>query len=266
VANSGEEHGHNVRGISPADTKLAKAPGSTWLQAGCGPSCHISLTLPDYDSVSEDYNNGCEGCHQSVRHHGDDPASQPVSPAGGWYRFLSAPIGHMLAVGGGGVYGIEHQNWEQGATASSHNIYFGGSIQPAEPNYYESMGTFCAGCHADFHAPGGAGFWVDNGGNGTPWLRHPTDVVIPNRGEYGNGKVLNTAYSPLVPVGKPDLASFNGSIIEEGDRVICMSCHRAHGSPYPDMLRWDYNGMLAHDPDGAAGTGCFKCHTTKDEV
>jgi hypothetical protein len=48
--------------------------------------------------------------------------------------------------------------------------------------------------------------------------------------------------------------------------VMCLSCHRAHGSPYNDMLRWDYDGMVAGNGSGGGndGTGCFKCHSEKD--
>jgi len=53
-------------------------------------------------------------------------------------------------------------------------------------------------------------------------------------------------------------------LIEDGDMVICLSCHRAHASDQPDMLRWDYNLMIVDRTGPAAGTGCFKCHTDKD--
>ena len=264
VANSGDAYGHNVRGISEQDGTLNVAPGSTFIQAGCGESCHKSLTLPDYDN-SGDYNNGCEGCHQSVQHHSDHPEGIPVPSQAGWYRFLSSPPGHMEAVGGGGVFGIEDPDWEINATSSTHNIYFGGdSSQATAPDYFESISAFCAGCHFEFHSPGFPRFGVDNGGGGNPWLRHPTDVIIPDSGEFADGIVINTAYDPNVPVGKPDLMSFDPSLIEEGDKVICISCHRAHGSDQPDMLRWDYNTMSAGTSGSAAGTGCFKCHTDKD--
>jgi predicted CXXCH cytochrome family protein len=266
VASNGDAYGHNVRGISAQDGTLNVAPGSTLLQAGCGESCHKSLTLPDYDN-SGDYNNGCEGCHQSVQHHSDHPEGIPVPSQAGWYRFLSSPPGHIEAIGGGGVFGIEDPDWEINATSSTHNIYFGGdSSQPTAPDYFESITAFCAGCHFAFHSPGFPRFGVDNGGGGNPWLRHPTDVIIPDSGEFADGKVINTAYDPNVPVGKPDLMSFDPSLIEEGDKVICISCHRAHGSDQPDMLRWDYNTMIVGANGPAAGTGCFKCHTDKDGI
>ena len=266
VANIGDAYGHNVRDISAQDGTLDIAPGSNFLQAGCGPSCHQSLTLPDYDN-SGDYNNGCEGCHQSPKHHVGHPAGQPVPPDAGWYRFLSAPRGHMSGVGGGGVYGIEDPDWEANATDVKHNIYFGGDGNiPGPPDFFESISEFCAGCHIEFHSPGYPRFGIDNGGGANPWLRHPADAIIPDSGEFADGKVINTAYDPDVPVGKPDLTSFTSSLIENGDKVICLSCHRAHGSDQPDMLRWNYSDMIVGTEESAAGTGCFKCHTEKDGI
>jgi len=48
--------------------------------------------------------------------------------------------------------------------------------------------------------------------------------------------------------------------------VTCISCHRPHGSPYPDMLRWDYaNDCNTGNADTATEPcGCYSCHTTKD--
>lgn len=255
VVNSGDAYGHNVRGISAKDQALAWAPG---VGMGCSP-CHESLALPNNGGKV-----GCEMCHESVRHHGNDPAGEPVGAAGGWYRFLSSPPGHF-GVGGGGVTGIEDPDWEQSPTTANHNIYSGGSGH--DNDNPQSIGKYCAGCHALFHSPGFAQDFTgeNNGGGGGPWLRHPTDVAIPaDRGEYI--AVIGSDYDPQVPVGKPNLGAYNAAVIEDGDQVICISCHRAHGSPNKDMLRWEYGGMLAHDPAAAVGTGCFKCHTTKDDV
>ncbi|MGA1795635.1 MAG: cytochrome c3 family protein [bacterium] len=72
-----------------------------------------------------------------------------------------------------------------------------------------------------------------------------------------------TWYDPLAPVARPDLTGWTGPspLVNEGgteqkDMVMCLSCHRAHGSPYPDMLRWDYDALVA-------GKGCYTCHTAK---
>ena len=44
------------------------------------------------------------------------------------------------------------------------------------------MSGFCSSCHGYFHSSGG-GDYVDNGVSGA-FLRHPSDWVIPNSGEY----------------------------------------------------------------------------------
>jgi predicted CXXCH cytochrome family protein len=66
-------------------------------------------------------------------------------------------------------------------------------------------------------------------------------------------------YSTEAPVAwtNPDSPSLETAV------VMCLSCHRPHGSNQPDMLRWDYRNMIAGD-DTKSG-GCFTCHTTKND-
>jgi len=262
VVNSGDSYGHNVRNISTADGTLSYGPGQ---MVGCASSCHTSLTLTDaatYVLMDGTHKNGCQGCHQSVKHHGLDTAGQPVDEDGGWYRFLSAPSGHIGY--GGGVHGIEDPDWEQNPTSTDHNVYYGSDDGADLQEDPQSIGRFCAGCHYAFHSPGEAFSLVDNGGGSDPWVRHPANAVIPAAGEYTS----YTTYDPLVPVGRPEKATLAAVAMDEvrpgTDRVICVSCHRAHGSPYPDMLRWDYiNDCSAGVPN--ADCGCFICHSTKDD-
>jgi predicted CXXCH cytochrome family protein len=114
------------------------------------------------------------------------------------------------------------------------------------------MTAFCCGCHGKFHEKED-----DSSGN---WIRHPVDSKIP----IASGFEDYTIYDPLIPVGRPVLSGWIGPspVVNEGgtekkDMVICLSCHRVHGSPYPDILRWDYDTMVS-------GKGCFTCHTSKD--
>jgi hypothetical protein len=44
--------------------------------------------------------------------------------------------------------------------------------------------------------------------------------------------------------------------------VMCLSCHRPHGSPYKDILRRDYDLMIANDSSKSGG--CFTCHSYKN--
>ncbi len=115
-------------------------------------------------------------------------------------------------------------------------------------NIYKSGDLYCIACHTDFCGS------ENQGSGGTGWIRHPTNIPLPLQGEYAGYEV----YRKDVPVSYPDLKNPARSTA----RVMCMSCHRPHGTPYNFLLRWDYNILLAGSENNS--TGCFACHTTKD--
>jgi predicted CXXCH cytochrome family protein len=249
--------GHNI--FSP-DPTLTKAPGK---YSGCsGWSCHVNLDRPY--TLGGRARKNCTCCHTfpSNYHHNDDSATVVNSRAQGWYRFLGS-----VHFDGHGASGIESPDWEHSATSTSHNEYLGAQkAAMADMSGYTENGNtvtaFCSGCHNSIHAnwryvdeftgePGGPAL--------TPWIRHPADRALPAGGEY----TAYTVYDPLVPVARPALTTISGTVTPGTDMVMCLSCHRAHASPYPDMLRFPYDQMQAGG-GGADGTGCFKCHTAKD--
>ena len=163
-----------------------------------------------------------------------------------------------------GVMGIEEPNWEQNPSASNHNGYYGTTVLygKSHMSYLQdySIGQFCTGCHGAFHHPA---YQIDGSGmldSTSAWIRHPSDVVIPKAGEYA----AYQSYNPLVPVAKPALDGLRNSpdVVPGTDIVTCISCHRAHGSPNPDMLRWSYSDC--ETGSGNTDCGCFSCHTGKD--
>ncbi|NOQ51594.1 MAG: hypothetical protein GQ578_05190 [Desulfuromonadaceae bacterium] len=245
----GDAYGHNVYGISGQDGTLSAAPGAS---TACA-TCHNSL-------AGSESTSGCKGCHVPA-HHADDSA-EVVGATGGWYRFLGENPAMMGSPDVYGVKGIEEDNWEQNPASDSHNGYFGSStvyakcFWPYLPTY--SIGQFCVGCHGNFHHEMNSAQPGDVSG---AWIRHPSDVIIPNAIEYAN----YTVYNPLAPVAKTALAGKkNSTVVEPGaDLVTCISCHRPHGSPYPDMLRWDYSNSCKVGVSNA-DCGCFVCHSTKD--
>jgi hypothetical protein len=218
---------------------------------------------------------GVYGCHGdrsvsgnfaaiSGAHHADDSVLQFGSidetaqggTVGTSYRFLL------------GVKGGEDSDWQATASASDHNEYKGAVGTGAESTATSPGGGtisgLCAECHGDFHGPGTAG---EDIGTSSPWLRHPTDVVLPSSGEYANynpdGAVAGE-YSLEAPIARqsiPTLAS-SSTVTPGTDVVMCLSCHRAHATPYEDMLRWDYTQMEAGI--GTSDSGCFTCHTCKN--
>ena len=255
----GDAYGHNVYGISAADVALASgAPGGS---VGCT-NCHGTLS----SATAPETETGCRGCH--VPHHHANDTATVVAETGGWYRFLGDNT--AMAFGAGtprGVIGIEDEDWEQNPSKTNHNVYQGTTdlYGRTKTNTEYSIGEFCSGCHGDFH------FEMNTDqptGTTGAWIRHPSDVAIPNSGEYAGAFGLpDRDYNPLVPVAKSTAIVAGdenfSSVTIASDVVTCLSCHRPHGSPYPDMLRWDYlDGCDA----GAANAdcGCFACHTTKD--
>jgi hypothetical protein len=57
------------------------------------------------------------------------------------------------------------------------------------------------------------------------------------------------------------------SVVTPGtDIVMCLSCHMAHASPYPHMLRWDYSEMITGNGEAVSGKGCFVCHSSKGSI
>ncbi|MEW5746844.1 MAG: cytochrome c3 family protein [Nitrospirota bacterium] len=260
VAQGGAENhkkGHNVFNIAPQDLNLNSAPGAN--PAACGDStCHTTL------AVSPGTNNydrgGCQGCHVFTYHHENNNNTMS-----GVYRYLkghgSSPTFPPLPSARRNitsfpdyVKGIGDSDWEYTKSAADHNFYNGSNAvytsNGAGLTNQKTVSAFCAGCHSVFH---------DEMGSGSPWLRHPSDKFLPQTGEYGGYNPV-TSYSTEAPV-----AWTNPATPARAEAVVmCLSCHRAHGSDQPDMLRWDYSAMNAGNGGAAAGKGCFTCHTGKD--
>ncbi|MDQ7837494.1 MAG: cytochrome c3 family protein [Thermodesulfobacteriota bacterium] len=265
VVSKGQAYGHNVLTIPGItnDTNLTEAPGSPTGGGGACAICHDRIAA-------------CTSCHYPY-HHGED--AQPVvgsdvQNAGNnikavYYRFLANGSDQH---GSGGVMGIEDSDWERTKNESDHNTYAGGGIPASKSSGLMqddgSMSNWCAGCHTGFHN-------ADDTGTASPWLRHPNNYALPSdtNKEY---RLYNTPdgstigpYNCEAPVARPDILTYAGdqSLVRPGtDQVMCLSCHKPHGSPYKDILRWDYDGMIAGTTGPTKGTGCFICHTSKDGV
>lgn len=273
LGNLGEtdSKGHNVAGISGEDTSLSYTPPG-WDAAatsgggalGDGQIADGAGTWTTQLTCAGTY--GCHGKHNDANadaaisgaHHGNKDGTSTVasspSTVGNSYRFL------------GGIKGLENSMWNWNETNADHNEYYG--VDESITTDYGSKDTIsysCAQCHGNFHNDAGTG-------TSSPWIRHPTDIVLPTTEDkeyrYYNpdgdhsysveapvarGIVPTTGSSPTVTIGGTGT---------DGAIVMCLSCHRAHGSPEPDILRWTYTGMTAGI--GTNDTGCFTCHTTKN--
>ncbi len=261
--------GHNIFATNQENNlNPVKAPGDTGVGSPCSSSsCHNNLDTT-VSGTDNDLNGrqGCTKCHLftgtdgyakwSGYHHTNDGTGTKYvdSQAKGWYRFLS---GHYFGKNNG-VAGIEDEDWQFNPTANDHNEYLGISGDKISYGGFANIGgnsmtAYCTGCHGGFHAQDSTTVGA------SPWLRHPSDQILPTLGEY----TAYTTYNPLVPVSRPSGFNWAGgpsSTVSgtNGDMVMCLSCHRAHASPYFKMMRWDYKGWPT-----SVTNGCNVCHTTK---
>lgn len=263
-------HGHNVIDLGTAFTEnviIGVLPG------GIRQSFHEDYIVNSSNLTCAGV-NGCHGYRltagsptgvsalKGAHHNNVDGQLLVADTPANSYRFLV------------GVRGYENQTdkW-QNVSPSSHNEYYGattpmtlgcsttschGSNGVSPPNH--TISGFCATCHGNFHTLSNGDSDGIGAVNTSPFIRHPNDIVLPARGEYNNYQT----YSVEAPVGRTTVPASASSVVTPGvDVVTCLSCHMAHASPYADMLRWDYSNMKAHQ-SGDANTGCFTCHTAKD--
>lgn len=251
--------GHNVVDIVGADAILGNTPPgysgtydpgtdySTTYRLTCAGSngCHgdrsVSQATYGTDHYAASY-AGVRGAHHAS-------GAIDGSSVGKSFRFL----GYVNGVTSG-TLGLEDTDWQQSASTSDHNEYKGATTTDKQ-----TISFLCGHCHGNFHQ----GSMI---GSGSPWLRHPTDIVLPNSGGYANYNGDGSTYSLEAPVGRLTIPATASGTVTPGTNnaiVLCLSCHRAHASNNADLLRWNYSQMLAGG-GGATGTGCFVCHTDKD--
>ncbi|MDP2158777.1 MAG: cytochrome c3 family protein [Nitrospirota bacterium] len=248
-----ESKGHNVHGfgINLSYGDLFNLPPG--YDASRDPS---SLKYNQFSDVAQVMCAGANGCHgnrdqlshiEAMRgsHHTNDAilqlgggfteTGQGATP-GLSYRFLY------------GVHGGEDSDWEATKGPADHNEYKGAAGPTASSTYAntDTISEFCGECHGSFH-----------GGSSSPWFRHPTDIPLPNSGEYTNYAAYNNTI-PLARQSIPNGSSASSTITRGTDAVMCLSCHRAHASPYAKILRWDYKNTTL----STALSGCATCHSS----
>jgi len=274
VANIADNTGHNVSGVASQDGVLGNTPpggtGALTSQLTCGGTmgCHGNQAISDEFGAIAGGHHGSGGSTLTAdsTKHFTSGSTTDMSDA---YRMLA------------GVIGIEDDDWEYTtASASDHNQYYGVARTTETDTAAGSVSNLCASCHGTFH--NGAGNVGATGFN-SPWVRHPTDFDMAEAtgteyAYYNGGDGVNAApYSTAAPVASTivnagastlaPLGTVNVTAVTADATAIvtCLSCHRAHGSANADLLRWDYTTMDAHAGTNT-NTGCFICHTTKDDI
>jgi len=241
------EKGHNVLGISVLEPPPKDIPwgfiGSVVIPGGRGPinwteqlrcagkwGCHGNRTIEDpFESI--------HGAH-----HADDSVIDG-STVGKSYRFLY------------GIKGKEHHQWQYQATIDNHNGYKG------DPDYnsMDTISYLCAECHVTYHLhPNLGGMYADHVGC------HPTDITFSDAsGGYADSAYQNYInYSLEEPVAYVNPTG-REKVVDVNSIVMCLSCHRPHGTEYVQNLIFDYDTMVIHG--GGPDRGCFACHTEMND-
>lgn len=225
---TGDSHGHNI--ISPAydlaaDQILTHAPGGDFLSS--------RLT--------------CTSCHDP---HGNQD-----------FRLLYGNVGPG-PIYDGGRYDFDYA--APLAKGNSRRTYVGGGGNETNARhtvYKDGMADWCANCHPNFHSE-----MTNN-------FVHPErDMGSEIAGAYNayvstddpSGGDIATAYWGLVPFEavNVDLSTVNTTNYTQGptgvDQVMCVTCHRAHATPFPDIGRWDFATTFiadSHPMEGDGGLG-----------
>jgi len=270
----GDAKGHNVIGINSLDPMGMTPPGyrfdDVFAPTG-GSKAGNNGTWTSQLTCAGTY--GCHGKHSdpddfrdiSGAHHGG--GTLDGSTVAQSYRFLM------------GITGIEDSQWEYAPNdvadvrdGGKHNVYKGKARNAdTTDNVKETISFLCAECHGNFHSNSTGGTpavdGMDDANFLSPWIRHPTDIDLKQANNYSSSEYKDYQFNHLWPVGVDTLASEVPGAKSTGSDsiVLCISCHRAHGTDEPDLLRWKYSDMSAHNKESTdANVGCFGCHTTKD--
>ena len=246
--------GHNVAGID-------KTGGAGIIPPGYNPDLPYSAGAIPGDGTWDTQQITCAGIYGCHGTH--DTENQFIAVRGGHHQGVNggkiepvnndAASGYRMLVG---IAGYEDSDWEYRPDSSNHNQYRG-STTPGQTADQSTISYLCAQCHGQFHSP------IENISNlvdgGSPWLRHPTEYSMVNSGEYANYGGNDNSYQVATPLASSSTHNVDvvSTIGFTNDSIVtCISCHRAHGSPYYKLMRWDYAG------DSSGGL-CVNCHTSK---
>jgi hypothetical protein len=262
TSEEGDEHGHNI--VSPdfgyyVDTINATAPGGTYpaTNLGCN-SCHDPHGKARRRLDGTIANTGGPIIASGSYHNSPNPAAnQPV----GVYRLLAGPgytTDGVSFVGVPAAVTPTPYNRAESTAATQVRVAYG----VASTGGHVTWGNWCGTCHPDMHSSGNYVHPVDEGlGSGikTVYDQYRSSGVmtgtnadaflslvpfIQNSADYS---VLKTNANPTTVLTGPG----------NTDQVACMSCHRAHASGFPYILRWQMEGEFITsvlDSDGTTPT------------
>jgi hypothetical protein len=237
----GERHGHNI--VAPAygyvmDNTLSVSPGGSYPAAALSCiSCHDphgNFRLVDINGTFATEGNPilCSGSYGAV------PTEKE---AVGSYRLLAGKGYQTRAAGNVFIadppIAVAPKEYNRSEASSDTRVAYG-----------KGVSKWCANCHE--------GFLLGEGMSHT----HPADTELGATAAVYNCYVKSgdltgsraTAYSSLTPFQKGELTDPQQLSAElstmdgpnPGDRITCLTCHRAHASGWDSITRWNTKGTF----------------------
>jgi len=204
--------------FSATDTNAHVTQETTEAGITAGDTYYATLT------PGSDFSTGVQGS--------DDLTCAGCHAASGSHHAVSSTVYRMIA----GVTGLKADlSASDMESTVNHNV-----VEAA------GMNTFCASCHDVFHG-------TANTGSASPFVRHPTGNAVTNDTTGVTVSYTNNPFG-FSSVGSLSTAT---AYTSTNAQVMCISCHRAHGSGNPDNLRFSYSTQNAGT---GTGTGCQGCH------
>jgi hypothetical protein len=252
ITNNGRTRGHNVVAENygyVADTDNTTAPGGSMLSADLGcQSCHNPHGSARIDSTGAVVVPSVGDTFPPITESGSYGHVPLAGEAVGIYRLLGdatyQPVGNPAAFPGAPA-AVVPSTYNRDEDVTPTRVAYGYGTA----NGFESWGRWCATCHPDMHSdtPGSPGGQV-----------HPIDDTIGSEAANYNAYVKTgdytgnstDSYTSLVPFSSPStdiatlaaLSNNDGSVLtgpNGGDRMNCLTCHRAHASGWEYALRWN---------------------------
>lgn len=243
---------HNLGGI-PAGVAVFITTDDAAMTNGT-PGAGGAATVPTPATLTCAGSLGCHGDGSVASNVAVTPAGDPgiqgfhhQTKGAGSFRFLMVKGNNVNNILGTAVGGYGSANWESGgATAANHNVY--SAIAGT------SISGFCANCHGLFHGT------ANTGAGPSAFVRHPTDYALDATMLASASVVVDYVNTPF---GYSNLAGLSTTVAltKTNASVACVSCHRAHGSAQPDILRFDYATQIAGSKTSTIG--CVNCHVNQ---
>jgi predicted CXXCH cytochrome family protein len=263
---------HTTTGTDPLDAGYPYVSGSSFSDDKCLAGGFFPGTMGTGDNDDD--------------HHGIGNTNAPAGYDSGEYAAYSGTSSGLACAGANGCHGVSTTENDMDSIAGGHHNptayrilydasdaavtgdgstdYEEGIIDGTQTtvtygttvNLYNAGGTgvtinaLCAKCHGNFHKTSAEGAGETTNADGA-WIRHPTENSIPTDWDIYSA-TIDADDAKHNPVGYEAETVSNAN-----KRVMCISCHRAHGTANDDLLRWAYS---TQDAGSGLEYGCLGCH------